>query len=392
MKQHLKNILLIVVIVLISTIAIIISVNIDFSDPSNLDKYIINKMNKAGIPGMSVAFLKDDKVISIKNYGYADVENKKEVSDHTIFQIASVSKLVTATAVMQLYEKGMLGLEDDINMYLPFKVSNPLYPDIPITVKMLLNHTSSIDNNWETYDRLYTIDSGGGDSPITLDEFLRGLLVEGGKWYDENAIFTKNPPGNKYKYSNPGYALLGYIVQNISKMKFDEYCQENIFNILGMEHSKWLLSQTEKDLLAVPYSSDKGKLPFYSFPSYPDGALKTSTKDFSKFMLAFINNGIFEGKKLLDEKTVKEMVTPSCNDNKQALAWNYSVLSDFMMQSLDKKGDIVGHTGVLTISIMNPAKKTGLIVFCNQDLNLNLKIINTYFMIKRLIKEADVDS
>ena len=116
---------------------------------------------------MAITLVKDDEITYFKSFGYADIENKEEINEDTIFQIASISKTITGTAAMQLYEKGKLDLDQDINTYLPFKIINPYHPGVPITARMLLTHTSSILDNWDVIDPLYTIGLGGG-APSSL--------------------------------------------------------------------------------------------------------------------------------------------------------------------------------------------------------------------------------
>ncbi len=124
-----------------------LSVNLD---SLMLDSLIIAYKNSQSIPGIATIIVKDNEVIWNKNYGYRNLQNQLSVEDSTIFLMASISKPILATAVMQLWENGMINLENNINNYLPlgFTVKNPLYPNDTITVKMLLVHTSSIQDNW----------------------------------------------------------------------------------------------------------------------------------------------------------------------------------------------------------------------------------------------------
>lgn len=369
----------------------ILAVNTDFSSPEDTATLIQKKADKGGITGISIAMIKDNEVVSTYQAGLADVENNRPVTADTTFQIASVSKTVTATAVMQLYERGLLDLDDDINQYLPFQIIHPLYPQSPITFKMLLSHTAGLNDNWEVYDSFYTIDSGGGDSDVSLEAFVQGYFVKDGQWYDPQKNFTTDAPGQEYQYSNSGYALLGYLAERISGESFPEYCKTNIFVPLQMEHTTWLLEDTDISRLAVPYDESDNALPHYSFATYPDGALKTTPEEYAHLLIAMMNDGQYKNKTILQPQTVAEMLTPVAREGKQALAWDYAVLEELMLGKVND-GVIIGHTGgdpgVCTMAVFNPDNKTGLVIFMNKGLELDLKILNLNLLFRRLLVDA----
>ncbi|UCH10821.1 MAG: beta-lactamase family protein, partial [Fidelibacterota bacterium] len=141
-----------------------------YIDEAVLDSFIIATMDQYHIPGLSACILRDGEIIRTYSYGYANVEEGREVTDSTTFILASVSKTITATAIMQLWEKGLFGLDDNINNYLPpeLQIIHPAFPDVPITFRQLLTHTSSIDYDWWFCS---SYDSWGSDSPVPLDTF-----------------------------------------------------------------------------------------------------------------------------------------------------------------------------------------------------------------------------
>src|SRR5690606_11579641 len=151
--------------ILLFLIALLLG-NVSFSQP--LDETLLSKMNEGKIPGAAFVVVKDGKLIYQNNLGFANITNNKPVDDLTIFMLASVSKTMIATAVMQLWEKGLIDLDADINQYLSFSVRTPSFPDEPITARMLLTHTSAIRDEWNTMASLYVY----GDSPVALDSFM----------------------------------------------------------------------------------------------------------------------------------------------------------------------------------------------------------------------------
>ena len=378
----------IVILGLITVIAFIILINTDLSNPADITTFLDRKLNRLDITGASAVFITDGKISETYQYGYADLESQIPVTRNTIFQIASISKTVTGTAIMQLYENGDIDLDDDINAYLPFSVRHPAFPDTPITFRMLLSHTSGIDNNWDVYDSLYTTDSGGGDSPITLEQFARGFFIPGGAYYDAKYNFTVTAPGETYQYSNTAYALLGYLIEEISGETFPDYCKSHIFEPLDMPNTTWLLANTDMGKLAVPYENDKA-LPHYSFATYPDGTLKTTPQEFSHLMIAMMNNGEYNGNQILQPETVTEMLTPVANENHQALTWDYGVPDELFMGKYNN-GNIVGHTGgdpgVFTIAMFNKENKNGVVLFMNESPGINWKVINLFQLVKRLLQ------
>lgn len=369
---------------------IVLFVSVDFSNTEDTAEFVQNKLEKTKVVGASIAIIKDNKIHQYINYGHTNPSKEKKVDPNTVFQIASLSKTVTATSVMELYESGKLNLDVSINQYIPFEIENPNYPDSKITIRMLLDHTSGIADNWDILNSLYTISNGGGDSPISLEEFTMEYLLEEGKWYNQEENYTKSKPGESFVYSNVGYGLLGYIVEQVSGVAFDEYTKLAMFKPLGMENSEWLIKQINTDNIAMPYSKGK-EIPLYSFPTYPDGSLKTTILDFSKFLTSMSTEK--DGVKILSEDTIQEMFTPHSNEGTQTLGWSYSILDDLFMKGLNN-GEIIGHTGsdpgLFSLALYNRDKGTGLIIFMNHEVKLEPRTINLYIMIKRLVEIADM--
>jgi CubicO group peptidase (beta-lactamase class C family) len=156
---------------------------------------------------------------------------------------------------MQLWEQGLFELDDDINGYLPpeLQVHNPYYPSDSITFRMLLTHTSSINDNWSI---LNTLVSWGSDSPIPLDTFLVNYLVPGGYYYSA-LNYNNQQPGTEWDYSNAAITLVGYLVEvlsdTITGITFSQHCQDSIFTPLNMHETSWFLSDLNINNLAVPY-------------------------------------------------------------------------------------------------------------------------------------------
>jgi len=294
--------------------------------PSNLDDFIEFEMARAGIAGLSACIVKGDQVVWANGYGWANIEEERPVTPDTLFQIASISKTVVGVAVLQLFEDGLIGLDDDVNDYLPFAVRNPWYPEEAITFRMILTHRSSINDNLAAMVNLYEWDA---DSPISLEELVRGMLTPEGEWYSKCRCFGDYAPGEEYAYSNIAFALLGYLVQVISGTPFDQYCNANIFTPLGMNETRWFLRDLDPTHIAMPYAGTGRFLsrfePYgqYGYPDYPSGQIRSSVMQFARFLAMMMNGGSYEGVRILKPETVDEMLRIQFEDEdmEQALVW-----------------------------------------------------------------------
>lgn len=180
------------------------------------------------IAGLAAGIVKGDRLVWSGAYGMADIGEARQVDASTIFHTGSVSKAVTAAALMRLWQDGRFQLDDDINRYLSFPVRNPKFPAAPITFRMLLTHTSSISeiSQQAGRDRIPNL-YGSADPGIGLGDIVREFLVPGGKYYwDFN--YRDAAPGTRYEYENVGFALIGRLVERISGRSFHEYCRTHL--------------------------------------------------------------------------------------------------------------------------------------------------------------------
>tara|TARA_B100002052_G_scaffold137096_1_gene125659 strand:- start:10025 stop:11521 length:1497 start_codon:yes stop_codon:yes gene_type:complete len=361
------------------------------------------------IPGLSISVVENENIVWDKHFGYGNIENNILVNENTMYILSSISKTITATALMQLYEDNQFMLDDDIDDYLQFNVNHPDFPFVPITFKMLLSHTSGIKDNWNVmpyYD---------GDSPLELEYYLNQYFVPGGNLYNENLNFTNSIPGSNYNYSNIGAALIGLLVEKISNQPFNEYCNDNIFSPLEMNDSYWFLSEIENlEQIALPYQFNGGNgnncfeigcgiydesnpcfcdyacieyndccfdyedvcgengsgsnpdnlMPYtnYGYSDYPSGQLRSSSNNLAKFMGAFINNGIFNNTRILDSESVELIKTihyPNINSN-QGLIWYYKNSNGRTLF-----GHNGGDLGSLTEMFISFSENLGVILLSN---------------------------
>lgn len=324
-----------------------------------LEEKLRQEMDENGLSSLSYCIVKNDQLVLSGALGYADKSISKLATDSTRYLIASVSKTITGVALMQLVDQQLISLDEDINLHLPFSVRNPNYPNEKITYRMLLSHTSSISDEFQ--DGL-VLDCYGTDCAMSLEQFFNAVFTNTGAYHSAQN-FTGNAPGTAEEYSNLGSALVGYLVERISQEPFDQYCKTHIFTPLGMNKTEWRLANIPLSELAIPYSSDiTNPNPHYTFPDYPNGGLRTTVLDLSKFLRMAIQNGNFNGSEIVSQAAMNEMKTLQFGSDEQCLAFYYSTINGRKL--LGHNG---GEKGVSTEMYYDPQTNVGVIVFNNDD-------------------------
>lgn len=335
-------------------------------------------MRIAGFPSLSTCIIKDDVIIWSKGYGHYDLGEKKQATIDTIYILASITKTIVGTALMQLYEQGFFDLDDDVNMFLPFELRNPNFPDDPITFRMLLSHTSSLNINTQ---RQYYWFNFSGDPPFPFfpEPYLQEFLVPGGSYYDQTVWSTKYRPGEYAMYANVGFDLISYLVELISGEPFLEYCDTQLFTPLGMRNTSFNLSTLTIEQVAIPYQRFAGRYhtindldfifgndtppeKYWRGRFYPAGGLYSTVSDLSHFLIAHMNEGVYQGTRILEKETVELMheIQPG-NNIGYGLAWMHTRISSRLTTS-GHAGDL--H-GVDTWMLYEPAGSIGVIYLAN---------------------------
>ena len=257
-----------------------------------LDGFLPYALQRANIAGAVVVVVKDGQVLLQKGYGYADVARRTPVNpDTTMFRPGSVSKLFTWTAVMQQVEQGRIDLDRDINTYLDFKI--PPYQGQPVTMRDLMTHTGGFEEDIKNLIAAVPV-----QMPSLGDALRRDIPAR---------IF---PPGQVPAYSNFGAALAGYVVERTSGQPFDEYVEQHIFAPLGMHHSSFRqpLPANLMQYMSNGYELATGDAkPYEEIALAPAGSSAVSGGDMAKFMIAHLQNGEYQGQRILRATTAHEM-------------------------------------------------------------------------------------
>lgn len=260
---------------------------------------IEERMKFYNVPGVSVAVFKDGKILWSKTYGFADTQNKVEVSNNTMFQAASISKSVTAFAVLKLAEKSKLDIDRDINSYLKsWKIpNNEFTKDEKVTMRRLLNHTAGITvSGFQGYEKTDNIPDTSG----VLD----------GKG-NSPKIVVDAVPGTKFSYSGGGYVILQKLVEDVSKKTFAKFMKEEILMPLKMVDSTF--DQFPEKNVSFAYDKDgkafKGG--WHIFPELAPAGLWTTPTDLAKFSIAIQNSYKNVNDSYLSQTMAKEMLKPN---------------------------------------------------------------------------------
>lgn len=340
---------------------------------TSIDNIIEKAMAETGIVGMGASVIIDKKVVWTKGYGYADQENKIPFSPSTIMNIASIAKTFTGVCIMKAVEEGKVSLDEDINNYLPFKVTNPYFPHEKITLRHLATHTSGLTDRSPIYgDSTHYYD---GSQPEPLGEFLKNYFSPDGRYYSK-ANFLDVKPGTHRAYSNIGAGLAGYIIELKTGKKLNEYAKEVIFKPLKMKNSGWALNEVNLNNHTKLYRK-KGdrivQIPFYEITTYPDGGIRTSVEELSKFFISLLNDGQYEKTRILKKETVEEMLRFQYTETNKPDNVNPQKLNQGIFWATKLGGTRIGHNGsdpgVRTFMLSDLNKEFAVIIFFNTELN-----------------------
>lgn len=358
---------------------------------TRIDAFIREKMERDHIPGVAAAILDRTGIVWESGYGWADLRKRIPMTTDTLQNIASISKTFTATAVMQLRDQGLLALDADVQRYVIFPVRNPRHRNVPITIRQLMTHTSSIRDG-TAYSRLYRC----GDPSLSLGEWMKEYFTPAGSYYSRDENYHTWAPGQRRDYANTPFGLLGHIVERVSGLPFTDYCRRRIFSRLGMHDTAWLITEIDTSRHAVPYTwfdqgvargpawgglpqgviQDTGAgseafLPggyrancIYNHPNYPDGFLRTSVRQLARYTHAYLNGGISGDTRILEGSTVAEML--------RAHVTHEDVLQGLPWVSFEAIGERAwGHSGsdpgVNTDVRMLPERGVAAIAFTNTN-------------------------
>lgn len=311
--------------------------------------------------GLSVAVVKDGELFYTKAFGLQNLETGAPLKENHLYRIASISKSFTSTAIMQLVEAGILDLDMDFGDLVGFPIRNPHFPDQVITLRMVLSHTSSIN------------DSQGY---FVLDVIDPSKNADWAKAYNDYA------PGTKYQYCNLNFNMAGAVLERYTNTRFDELIPEKILKPLGL-YGGYNVNTLDSTLFASIYEYHaetnthrvqpnayhprreelKEYTLGYSTPIFsPTGGLKISVPQLAEYMAMHMKYGTHKGVRIISEASAKEMQKPAIEGSNYGLALTND--SNYIPGE-----DMVGHTGsaygLYSHMFFHPEKKFGIVVVTN---------------------------
>jgi CubicO group peptidase (beta-lactamase class C family) len=302
---------------------------------AQIDTLLKHYENKNWMVGDVVIIVKDNQVVYYKGHGYSNLSNKKPMQADAIFRIASQTKAITSLGIMQLFEQGKLGLDQNISDFIPefknpkliksFNRSDSSFTTVPakreITFRDLLTHTSGIDYPAIGTDTMQAI-YAKNNIPLGLGYFNENLLA---RMKALGGLPLIHNPGERFTYGL-NTDLLGCLIEIISGESLEKYCNKNIFIPLGMKDTYFNVPASKAARLATVYTEDENqkiiewspafrnidpKYPLIPKSYFSGGAGLSSTAiDYSIFLQMLLNKGSYNGKQILGRRTVELMLSP----------------------------------------------------------------------------------
>ena len=321
-------------------------------------------MKECNTLGLAVAVVKNGKTIYANSFGTREIGVDAPFKSTDLFRIASISKSFVATAIMQLVDAKKIDLDSDISDYFGFEIRNPRYPESPITVRMLLSHTSSI-NDSHGYFNLDVLNPANNSNYETL--------------------FNSYAPTKGYEYCNLNFNALGAIIEKISGERFDNYIQKHIFKPLQIAggHNVDSLDAT----LFVPlYEYDKEKKEFIHSPDAyisradqmvnykmghsailfsPTGGVKISAEDLARYMTMHMNYGKLGKVRIISEESAKLMQNPIIKTEVED-GYGFAIRTAYkLIPNKEMKGHTGSAYGLYSSMFFDPDKKFGIVMMTN---------------------------
>lgn len=325
-----------------------------------IEIYLAEQVRTQEIPGLAVAVVRDGEVLYKGAFGVTQLGEDELLTPEHIFHFASVSKPFVATAIVQLVEQGKMGIDDPVTKFLPyFRLSGKLYRDI--TIRQMLNHTSGmpdvLDYQW--------------DKPQT-DEGAAERYVRQMKTRQLVGV-----PGKLWKYSNLAFDTLGDVIVKVSGTSFEEFVRANILEPLGMVQSSFIYPDIEEALRTVGHVGNPAKVSDvypYNRRHAPSSTLNSSVSEMSMWMLANLNRGELNGRRILRPKSYDLLWTPTTDTpkggSKVGLSWFLGELGGH--RTVSHGGMDIGFSSFI---LLLPDDRIGIVLASNWQATDRITIV-----------------
>ncbi|MBD1372691.1 beta-lactamase family protein [Hazenella sp. IB182357] len=277
---------------------------------ADLEKFIHDMKSESKIPGLAIVVVHNDKTLYQKGLGYANVSYEKKVEQDTLFELGSTSKAFTAQALFKLEEQGLVQLDDPITKYIPWLNFTYHGKPVQVTVEQLLHHTSGIP-----FKTIVHIPSSTSES--ALEETIRTLV----------GVELSTPPGEKFEYATINYDVLGYLIQKVSGVSFENYTKNEIFDEFSLNHT-YFQGEVPTQNMATGYKVGFTFALAYNAPRYrgnhPAGYVVTNMDDVGRWMKIQLGSIPMEeaiNKRIKRAHEPNEQVKPDIDGSSYAAGW-----------------------------------------------------------------------
>jgi CubicO group peptidase (beta-lactamase class C family) len=263
------------------------------ADFGELEKVVLEEMRETDTPGVAIAIISGDRVVFARGFGVTNIETQVPVTTDTLFQIGSITKTFTAAALLTLATEGKIALDKPIGSYV--KGLNPKLSQV--TAQQLLSHTAGLKDEPDEY---------GLHDESALAGYVRS-------WKDDYCLLE---PEQSFSYSNSGIALAGFVMQEIAGKPYADVMNEQLFKPLNMNRTTFRPTMAMTYPMALGHRAQHGEKSKVVRPLaddtrlWPAGNIFTNINEFSRFIMAFLNDGNIEGKQVLPPAVIAQMSTP----------------------------------------------------------------------------------
>ena len=331
------------------------------SNNRRLEKELHAAIKEWSAVGLSVVAVKEGNIVYKQHFGYQDKEKKIPLNDQTIFRIASISKSFSATAIMQLIDEGKLSLDDDFGKLLGFAVRNPKYPDKVITLRMVMSHTSGV-NDSQGYFNLDVI------NPSRNPDWAK--------------CYSDYEPGAHYDYCNLNFNMVGAVLERQTGVRLDAHIRNKIIKPLGL-YGGHCVDSLDATRFATLYAYDSTRSMFVVSPEAyaprrealahyelgyttpvlsPTGGMKISAIDLARYMMMHMYDGTYHGVRIMSAESARLMRQPIADQEGYGLAMRET--SD-VIDGVTLKGHTGTAYGLYSAMFFDPEKKFGFVVITN---------------------------
>ena len=348
----------------------------DFASLAGLESFVSEKMDEFAVPSMAIAVVRGEEVVYSKTFGHRDVEKRLPADENTVYAIASLTKAMTATCVGMLVDEGKLSWDEPVATYLPeFRMDNE-FAGRSVTLRDMLSHNTGMPrHDWVWYN------TNESRPTNELVECIRHLKLN-------------KSPRSLYEYNNLMYATAGYAIERVTGKPWAEFIKERLFEPLGMNSSSPVIAGlAEAENKALPYVAGKdypkGGAVLTRYLDFDGmgacGTVNSTLTDMAKWASMNLMQGSFKGKKIISEKTLKEIHTPCAVQRifepfpevpllSYGLGWNIRAYRGRL--NYTHSGGIDGFSTYLSLL---PNENVGVVILANMSgLNLHFAVANTF--------------